>query len=70
MTFEKDFPSLWKQPDYFIEKKTDLFGFDEKQITKHCLDKQKVREAIEQIMELDYYRSKDALNILKARLNL
>lgn len=44
--FEIQFPLLTNNEYKFIDKETDSFGYVEKQIQKCCLDKQKVRDII------------------------
>lgn len=51
MNFEKDFPSLKGMESHtdallFSERNNLTFLFNERAITNHCLDKQKVKEVI------------------------
>ena len=68
MTFEKDFPSL-----KHLRLDKGLSDIEEvlvKDTLKHCFDKQRVREAIDKIFDLNDYEDKIHNNMIKKELGL
>lgn len=81
MTFKKEFPSLkknkaitlWNSGEYTFDKdigRDDDTAFSLQEIRKHCLDKQRVIDAIEKIRANEWVDSFPWYSYLKDELGL
>ena len=80
MTFEEEFPSLKSKHSLVVDKHGGITFppriptilpnklFSKEKIEEHCLDKQRVKEVIEELRKQDWSTNKEDLGLVRAVL--
>lgn len=83
MTFEHDFPELWKEFNDAPRIQSTRYVISKEEVKKHCLSKQRVREALMPIIneikeygqelrndwsDFDGREARDKLNVIAKKL--